>query len=140
MFKTKKQLFKHLRHGVYCHLGVSPVHGIGVFAIRDIPKGVEPLRSPFRVDDVKFRHEELKHLDPGVRKELEMFCYYDDTHVHVPRSGLNAANMSVYLNHSKTPNVQFTKRGQLVSLRDIASGEELFMDYDINFEEEHFFE
>jgi SET domain-containing protein len=136
---TKKQLFEHLHNGVYCHLGVSKLHGVGVFAIRPIPKGIEPLRSLVRFDDVKFTHEEIKTLPPGVRREIGMFCYYDDEHVHVPRIGLNAANLSVYLNHSKTPNVEFKKNGELVSLRAIKKGEELLMDYDINFDDVHNF-
>jgi SET domain-containing protein len=140
MSKTKSKLFEHLRHGVYCHLAVSPLHGIGVFAIRPIPKGIEPLRSLLRFDDVKFSHDEIKTLAPGVRREIAMFCYYDDKHVHVPRIGLNGANMSVYLNHSKTPNVEFKKNGELVSLRAIKKGEELLMDYDINFDAVHIFE
>jgi SET domain-containing protein len=140
MSKIKKQLLKHLRDGVYCHLGVSKVHGIGVFAIRPIPKGVEPLRSLVKVDDVKFTHEEIKSLAPGVRREIKMFCYYDDKHVHIPRIGLNGANLSVYLNHSKKPNVKFKKSGELVSLRAIKKGEELFMDYDITFDAVHSFD
>jgi SET domain-containing protein len=139
MPKTKKQLFEHLSQGVYCHLGVSAVHGIGVFAIRAIPKGVEPLRSLIRFDDIKFTHKEIKKLPPGVRREIKMFCYYDDEHVHIPRIGLNAANLSVYLNHSKTPNVKFKKNGELVSLRAIKKGEELLMDYDIEFNAVHVF-
>ena len=124
---------------MYCHLGVSAVHGIGVFAIRQIPKGVEPLRSLVRFDDIKFTHKEIKKLPPGVRHEIKMFCYYDDEHVHIPRIGLNAANLSVYLNHSKTPNVKFKKNGELVSLRAIKKGEELLMDYDIEFNAVHVF-
>ena len=140
MLKSKKQLFDHLRQDVYCHLGVSKVHGIGVFAVRPIPKGIEPLRSLVKFDDIKFTHEEIKTLAPGVRREIEMFCYYDEQHVHVPRIGLNAANMSVYLNHSKTPNVEFKQNGELVSLRAIKKGEELLMDYDINFGAVHIFD
>ena len=29
----------------YCRIGVSKVHGIGVRAIRDIPKGIDPFIS-----------------------------------------------------------------------------------------------
>ena len=140
MSKTKKILFDHLLQGVYCHLAVSPLHGIGVFAIRTIPKGVEPLRSLLRFSDIKFTHAEIKKLPPAVRREIEMFCYYDDDYVHVPRIGLNGANMSVYLNHSKTPNVEFKKNGELVSLRSIKKGEELLMDYDVNFDAIHTFD
>ena len=35
----KERLIKHLKEDVYCRLGVSKVHGIGIIAIKDIPKG-----------------------------------------------------------------------------------------------------
>ena len=119
MAHVKKKLLRHLAQGVYCKLGVSPIHGIGVFAIRAIPKGGEPLRAPVRFDDLVFSHAEIKKLPASVRREIKMFCYYDDKEVHIPAIGLNAANMSVYLNHSKKPNVEFKKNGQLVALRAI---------------------
>ena len=136
---SKKKLFEHLSQEVYCHLGVSPVHGIGVFAMRSIPEGVNPMRSLLKFDEIAYTHKEIKALPRGVRKEIEMFCYYDDDHVFVPEIGLNAMNMAVYLNHSKTPNVVFKKNGQLITLRDIKKGEELMMDYDINFGAVHTF-
>ena len=139
MSKIKKILLDHLRQGVYCHLAVSPIHGIGVFAIKNIPKAVEPLRSLLTNDEVKFTHQEVNELPRSVRKEMQMFCYYDDKHFYVPRSGLNAINMGIYLNHSKSPNVQYKKNGHLVTLRSIKKGEELLMDYDINFGFEHVF-
>ena len=136
---SKKKLFEHLSQEVYCHLGVSPVHGIGVFAMRSIPKGVNPMRSRVKFDEIAYTHKEIKALPRGVRKEIEMFCYYDDDHVFVPSIGLNSMNMAVYLNHSKTPNVVYRKNGQLITLRAIKNGEELMMDYDINFGAVHTF-
>ena len=68
-----------------------------------------------------------------------MVCELCWVYVHIPRIGLNAANLSVYLNHSKTPNVKFKKNGELVSLRAIKKGEELLMDYDIEFNAVHVF-
>ena len=136
---SKKKLFEHLSQEVYCHLGVSPVHGIGVFAMRAIPKGVNPMRARLKFDEIKYTHKEIKTLPRGVRKEIEMFCYYDDDHVYVPTIGMNSMNMAVYLNHSKTPNVVYKKNGQLITLRVIKNGEELMMDYDINFKAIHTF-
>lgn len=89
MTDLKKILLQHLKQGVYCHLSVSPIHGIGVFAIKNIPKGVEPLRSLMTNDEVKFTHKEVSELPRSVQKEMRMFCYYDDKHFYVPRSGLN---------------------------------------------------
>jgi SET domain-containing protein len=110
-----------------------------VFAIKNIPKGIEPLRALIPNDEVKFTHKEVKELPRSVQKEMQMFCYYDDKHFYVPRSGMNAINMGIYLNHSKSPNVQYKKNGQLVTLRRIKKGEELLMDYDINFGFKHVF-
>ncbi len=140
MPNSKKKILAHLSQEVYCHLGVSPVHGIGVFAIRSIPKGVNPMRSRLKFDEVKFTHAELKSLPRSVRKEIDIFCYYEDDHVLIPSIGLNSMNMAVYLNHSKIPNVQYKKNGQLITLRAIKKDEELMMDYDINFGEVHTFE
>ena len=139
MSVSRKKLLAHLSQEVFCHLGVSPVHGIGVFAIRAIPKGVNPLRSRLKFEEIKFSHAEIKTLPRSVRKEIEIFCYYDKQAVSVPAIGLNAMNMAVYLNHSKKPNVEYKKNGQLTTLRPIKKGEELMMDYDVNFGEVHVF-
>jgi SET domain-containing protein len=139
MHSKKKKLLQHLRTEVYCRLGVSPVHGIGVFAIRDILKGAKPLKSRLKMHEIKFNHAELSSLPLRVRKELDMFCYYDKQHMLVPAIGLNSMNMSVYLNHSKTPNLKMRKDGDLIALRDIKQDEELMMDYDDSFGEVHTF-
>jgi SET domain-containing protein len=59
--------------------------------------------------------------------------------VCVPVVGLNVVNISVYINHSKKPNLIMNKDGSFTSTRRIAPGEELFMDYDVSFDEEHYF-
>jgi SET domain-containing protein len=43
------------------------------------------------------------------------------------------------MNHSKKPNVEYLKNGDLVALRKIKASEELFFDYDEAFDEEHSF-
>jgi len=57
----------------------------------------------------------------------------------IPAIGMNAMNMSVYLNHSKTPNLKMRKDGDLIALREIKPDEELVMDYDDSFGEAHTF-
>jgi SET domain-containing protein len=121
-------------------LGISPVHGIGVFAIRSIPKGVNPMRTWNEVKEIKFTHKELQDVPKSVKKELNIFCYYDKEVMEIPSVGMNTLNMAVYLNHSKKPSVKFRKNGQLVTLRAIKSGEELMLDYDISFGEKHTFD
>lgn len=139
MAGKKKELLKHLTRDVYCRLGVSTVHGVGVFAVRAIPKGVNPLKTLSSVKEVKLKRSDLGDLPKGVRKQLKMFCYYEGDTIYVPESGLNLVNMAVYVNHSKTPNLYFKKDGDLRALVDIEEGAELLIDYDLSFGETHKF-
>ena len=139
MSALKNKIFQHLDESVYCRLGISPVHGIGVFAIRAIPKGVHPLKTMAQPKEVKFTRKEIAELPKSVRRQIDIFCYHHKDEVRVSTMGLNTMDMAFYLNHSKKPNLRFKKAGVLLSLRKIAEGEELFIDYDISFGEKHFF-
>ncbi len=139
MSSLKEKLHEHLVHDVYCKLGVSGIHGIGVFALRDIPAGTAPLKSMVTNKEIKFSRVELKKVPSSVRKHLAMFCLVEKGRVFAPEIGMNAVNLSVYLNHSKQPNLKFDDRDVLRALRDITRGEELTIDYDESFDDEHDF-
>jgi len=131
----KYRLHQHLKHEVYCKLGVSKIHGVGVFALRDIPKGTLPLLSMASRKEKKFSRAELKELPSSVRKHLADFCLIEGGRVFVPEIGMNAVNISVYLNH-----LFDNDKGVLEALVDIPKGEELTIDYDISFDDEHLFD
>jgi SET domain-containing protein len=137
--KKKKKLLRHLANDIYCRIGVSPLHGVGVIAIRKIPKGVNPLFSLVPLKEVEFTPDEIKDLPKATRKQIERFCYCDAKRVMIPVIGLNILNFSAYLNHSKEPNIVMHQDGRYEALRVIKSGEELLMDYDHSFGEEHIF-
>ena len=140
MSDLKKEILEHLAQDVFCRLGASPLHGVGVFAIRPIAKGSNPLKSRLKHQEILFSHEELKVLPPGVRKQIEMFCYYDDNGVMISTMGLNTMDFSIYLNHSKKPNLRMNQDGSFEALHRIKIGEELTMDYDHSFDAEHHFD
>ena len=135
----KERLHEHLRNEVYCKLGVSKIHGVGVFALRDFPKGTKPLKSMVTHKEKKFSRTELKDVPGSVRKHLSDFCLVEGGRVFVPRIGMNAVNISTYLNHSKTPNLFFNKDDELEALFDVKRGDEMTIDYDISFGDEHIF-
>ncbi len=137
--KIKNALFKHLQEEVYCRLGISPLHGIGVFALRAIPKGANPLKSWLKNIEIKFSHDEIKKLPKSVQKQIKLFCYYDKKSVEIPIMGMNTMDMAIYLNHSKTPNIKMKKDGTFVCIKPIKTGEEVTMDYDHSFGETHIF-
>lgn len=142
MKKTKTDIIQHLQREVYCKLGISKVAGIGVFALRAIPKGIDPLKTWLPSKEIEIPLKELNKLPSSVRKQIHSFCYVDneEKYVSIPSYGMNAMNMAVYLNHSKQPNLRFKKNGTLVSLKSIRAGEELFIDYDESFGETHIFD
>jgi len=140
MTDLKKMIMDHLIQDVFCRLGVSPLHGVGVFAIRPIKKGQNPLRSRAAFEEVRFSHDEIKALPRGIRKQIEMFCYYDDDGVLISTMGMNTMDFSIYLNHSKQPNLRIIREGGFEALRRIKIGEELTMDYDHSFGAEHHFD
>ena len=139
MSSLKEKLYEHLVSEVYCKLGVSTIHGIGVFALRDIPAGVAPLKSMVTNKEIKFSRVELKKVPSSVRRHLSMFCLVEKGRVFAPEIGMNAVNISIYLNHSKQPNLKFDDKDVLRAVRDIARGEELTIDYDESFDDEHDF-
>jgi SET domain-containing protein len=139
MLTTKKKILQHLNTEVFCRLGVSPIHGIGVFALRDIPKGINPLKSYVRIKEIDIPKSDLQKLPRGVREQMDTFCYYDKKSFTIPSIGLNSFDMAIYLNHSKQPNLRFKKNGTLESIKAVAKGEEMFIDYDISFGEKHYF-
>jgi len=60
----KARILKHLQTEVYCRLGISPVHGIGVFAIKDIPKGAKPLVSLIKIKEYSFSKKKSTNCQP----------------------------------------------------------------------------
>ena len=72
MTVSKQKLLKHLSQEVYCHLAASSVNGVGVFALRAIPKGVEPLRSLVQEDEIRFTKEEIKRYKKWQKKQAQL--------------------------------------------------------------------
>jgi SET domain-containing protein len=121
----------HLTGQVYCRLGVSKIHGVGVMAIRDIPYGIFPISEIGELMFSSIKSSDIKdHPDihPGVKKLVADMCPENQGTYEFPVSGLNAIGVSWYINHSETPNMG-EHAGYFFTLRDIKEGEELTVDY-----------
>lgn len=137
--KLKTKLLKHLREDVYCKVAASDIHGVGVFAIRAIAKGVNPFKGIKSYREVRVSRRELQSVPHRVRALINTFCYSENGTVLIPEFGLNRMDIAFYVNHSTNPTISFAKNGFLKTKRAIAAGEELTMDYDANFGGEHVF-
>ena len=110
----------------------SPIEGIGVFAIRDIPKGCRDMFSKPDPPDywIAVARSDIDSLPQHARHLVENYCLYDAEHYFVPRDGFKKMDLVCYLNHAAVPNVQSIEDGDyFVALRDIKAGEELLIDY-----------
>lgn len=127
---TKQELLDELRHETFVALKPSGIHGIGVFAIRDIPKGCKTMFSKESGDWIRLSFEEAEQLPEHSRLFIETYYLYDETHYFIPGHGCKIMDMASYLNHSNAPNIISVAEGAYFeALRDIATGEELFVDY-----------
>ena len=135
----KKSLINNLQNDVYCRIKPSKKHGVGVFAIKDIPKNTNPFKVTgkecisSRILNIPV--EEVNKLDTEVKKMVNDFYHQQDGYFGIPYKGLNANDISFYMNTSKKPNVGFKiiENCSLVvfnTLKKIKKGEELLINYD----------
>ncbi len=127
---NRNELFNHLKNDVYCRLKKS-TYGVGIFAIKKIPAGTDPFRGINNdYHSILFSKEEIQTLDPAVQKMIFDFCSIEGENVYVPSIGLNAMDISFFLNHSDNPNIVTIDNGATFkSSRSIGVDEELTIDY-----------
>ena len=111
----------------------SGVHGKGVFALVDIPRGqriIEYVGEVIGWDEAQRRHPH----DPGDPNHTFYF-HIDDAHVI---DALHGGNASRWINHSCQPNCQADEDGGRIFIRArraIRAGEELNYDYGLVIDE-----
>lgn len=135
----KKKLINNLEECIYCRLKPSKIHGIGVFAIKDIPPNTNPFRHTYnkscKYDVIILNNNDIKNVDNEVKKMLKDFCKNGNKY-DVLLNGLNAIDISFYLNHSKNPNLEIYEDKNcdyyaFKTMRLIQKDEELLINYDI---------
>jgi len=126
----KQALINQLVESTYVMIQPSPIHGIGVFAIRDIPKGTQDIFSQGFGEWIEVSREEVEALPEHSRALVENHCLFDEKSYFIPEYGFKMVDLVIYLNHSDTPNVISINDGErFEAIRDIAVGEELLVDY-----------
>ncbi len=128
---NKRQFLKSL-NDVWCRLAVTK-HGVGVVAIRDIPKGTDPFKNCDPHGDVLEISEKELEASSGPEEAKQLvrdFCALQDGVYFVPDYGIDAIDKSYFLNHSDKPNMETRDDGEVfVTARLIKKGEELVADY-----------
>jgi SET domain-containing protein len=118
--------------GVFTRIKPSDIHGVGVFAVRRIPKGT----SIFPDDDsiiVWVKRDKIRQLRGELRRLYEDFCIIKDNgETYGCPANFSLMTAAWFLNEPKPgrkPNVACRKDYTFYALRDIAANEELTVDY-----------
>lgn len=117
-------------HRVFVRLGTSPVHGIGVIAIRPIPEGTDIFAND-RVEMIWVDRSALTDLTPAEQQLYHDFGINRGTMIGCP---VNFHNLTPgwYCNEpapGERANVRVDAEGRFMAARDIAEGEELTVRY-----------
>ena len=129
---TKKELLSELTDNTYVMLRPSPLEGVGVFAIRDIPAGCREMFSKPDPDElwITLSKNEVEKLPAHAKFIVQNYCLYDAENYFVPEQGFKKMDVSLFLNHSDAPNIISIDEGDYFeAMRDIRAGEELLIDY-----------
>ena len=126
---TKDRQINELNTEVRCTLAPSPIHGIGVFTTRDIPRGERCYCTPNLVPKFyNIPYGSLSKLFPEVR-ELVLQRWASVVNNSIFCSPNSDASLLMFINHTSDPEKLNYDVVSDVALRDIACGEELFEDY-----------
>jgi hypothetical protein len=135
-FGDLEEVMYHLKNNIKTKLGVSLIHGVGVFAIRDIDTAEQVFPEWNKETGIYIiPNERMKEIPSEVLELLDMYFINEECGYKVIRliKGLNfLANNFSYCNSSyntdKEPNI--TNYG--VALRPIKKGEEILEYYNEN--------
>ena len=152
--EPKENLLLYLQHSAYVKLAASPIAGVGVFALRDIPAAVDPFVAPNQhlrrpEPHVLLTVADLARLPPSVHGHALSFFPAADADsggsrqrtdgqgnflFEVPSNGFAAFDASWYVNHAEAPNVAFSPvsdagESGFRTLQAIPEGDELVVDY-----------
>lgn len=118
----------HARDEVRFVLQPSNFGGVGVFAVEEIPAGVEVFAEPY--------HPRRAHLE-SIPIALRKYCIHLSDEECLRPERFDRMEIWWYLNHSATPNLAREVGDRLVTRRSIAAGEELLIDYNLLDEPKH---
>lgn len=132
---TKEDIIKDLENNIYCRIQPSTIHGVGVFAIKNITKGTNPFITYMNIDVVAVPEKEImenKKIPDAVKEMIRAFYVVQNGMIYCDARSLNEVNIPYFLNHSTTPNLdakEIDDETNFTANRDIVPGEELTADY-----------
>lgn len=145
----KEKLVLNRLENVYCRLAPSKIHGVGVHAIKTIPKGTNPFKDSYMAQDAMLI-QKSKLTSDCLKVMLD--DYHPNTPAHARTEKTEKTENSVgpnnsedrsdredqivslfpnqpiwsnYINYTDSPNIILNENGEWCTLRVVEAGEEL---------------
>ncbi len=125
----KEKIILNRLEKVYCRLAPSNIAGVGVFAIRDIPKSTNPFNNSFMAQEaIVVNKNKIKDLGPEILSLLHDQHPTSNSDQQIVSNFPNQLIWTNYINYTDNPNIELMTNGEWMTLRDIKKGEELLED------------
>lgn len=135
-YASLEEVMYHLKYDIKTKIDASPIHGVGVFAIKDIKEGENLFVNwEYETGIYVIPNERLKELPDSVLDLLDMYFINEECGYKILRlfKGLNFISHSVSYCNSAYPNRENTNiSNDGIALRDIKAGEEILEWYTKN--------
>lgn len=120
------QEIQELNNTIWCRLGPSTIHGVGVIAIRNIPKGTKitnyNINTMYPAKRYSIPTNRMKEIKPPIRKLImDRMMFVSSKTIFSFRSPNSEACLQSFMNHSDTPNTHLG----VITTKNIKKGEEI---------------
>ena len=114
---------------IYVRLQPSKIHGVGVFAIKNIPKNFTVFKSTCSYKKTPI--DLLSNLSKAEKDYYFDFFVREDDCIYLPSIPAQTIDISFFMNHDSTnPNVKYDyDLDSFITLKPIKVGAELVYDY-----------
>ena len=120
---------------LWCKVGVSEIHGVGITALKYIPMGTILTATPKKYEKINMLEY---HRDSFCKNQLEyltsIHCFDPrDRIVIIPETGFNLYWLQSFVNHSSKPNAVMcyinSTYSDIINIVDIKPGEEITINF-----------
>ena len=120
---------------LWCKVGVSKIHGVGIIALKYIPMGTVITSSPPRYENIQMLEY---HRDSFCKKQLEylnsIHCFNtNDETIKIPETGFNIYWLQSFVNHSPSPNAIMynlnSTYSDIITVVDVKPEEEIMVNF-----------
>jgi len=130
---TKSEVLEYVSSSLYCEVGKSPIDGVGVMAIKDIPSGSDPFVEFGEDVTMVVSSSDLDDIDDGVVNWLSKRFVHSSTKQKIVLTPHSQWHHRLYINDSGSANMTIDLNGTYGALTNISSGSELVLNFENEF-------